>query len=165
MPLENHLCVPYDHLPPRLARRQMDDLAAAFLVCLEAEPSSSHHGVNAGTGRALSPAMTLPRQPPINHFPRRAASHLPNSIHVDDTNLQLQAPDPACSSSALALHLQSEADETPDGGEFFWSSWVHLVKSPWKKQEFGQRSQNLCPEHCSFNCLILLAQKEVIQNR
>lgn len=72
-PLENHLCVPYDHLPPCLARRQMGYLAAAFLVCLEAEPSSSHHGVNAGTGRVLSPAMTPPWQLPINHFPRRAA--------------------------------------------------------------------------------------------
>lgn len=154
-PLEDHLCVPYDRLPPCLARRQMGYLAAVFLVCLEAEPSSSHHGVNAGTGRVLSPTMTPPWQLPINHFPRGAAPRLLNSVHVDNTNFNSFNPGVLRSANALALPLPSEADETPYGGEFFRSSGVHLVKR--EKKEFWKEEPEVagllvakCPVRCSF---------------
>lgn len=131
-PLENHLCVPYDHLPPCLARRQMGYLAAASLVCLEAEPSSSHHGVNAGTGRVLSPCYDTAMTAAYKSFPSQSCASVFSTASTWTIQiLQLQPP----SSRALALRLPSEADETPDGGEFFRSSGVHLVKSPWKKKK------------------------------
>lgn len=54
-------------------------------------------------------------------------------------------PDPASHATTLALCLLSELDKTPDGDEFFRSSFIHLVKSPWgeKKKNFGKRMENL----------------------